>query len=463
MGRYFGTDGFRGEANVKLTADHAFRIGRFLGWYYGEIKKRKGDATPARIVVGKDTRRSGYMLEYSLVGGIVASGAEAHLLHVATTPCVAFSAKKDAFECGVMISASHNAYYDNGIKLLNRDGEKMETEVLDLIEDYLDGSVYAFGDEYKELPLADRDRIGCVIDYAAGRERYMERLISLGVRMDGMKIGLDCANGSAWKMAKIIFEALGAKVDVIHAEPNGMNINDNCGSTHVDSLRKFVLEKKLDVGFAFDGDADRCACVDEKGNILTGDHILYICARYFKEYGELPHNTVVATIMSNFGLLRSLEKIGIECAVTAVGDKYVYECMSKNGYSVGGEQSGHIILSQFATTGDGILTCLKLAEVMKRRKMKMSELLAEFDEYPQALRTLYVTDRDASINDPEIRALVAETEAVLGNNGRILLRASGTESVLRLIIEGDRGDICVDYATRFEKILREKGYLIKVK
>ena len=463
MGRYFGTDGFRGEANVKLTADHAFRIGRFLGWYYGELKKRKGDATPARIVVGKDTRRSGYMLEYSLVGGIVASGAEAHLLHVATTPCVAFSAKKDAFECGVMISASHNAYYDNGIKLLNTEGEKMETAVLDLIEDYLDGSVYVFGDEFTELPLADRDKIGYVIDYALGRERYMERLISLGIPLNGLKIGLDCANGSAWKTAKTVFEALGATVHVIHAEPNGMNINDNCGSTHINSLRDFVLEKKLDVGFAFDGDADRCGCVDEKGHILTGDHILYICARYFKEYGELPHDTAVATIMSNFGLIRSLEKIGIQCAITAVGDKYVYECMSKNGYSVGGEQSGHIILSQFATTGDGILTCLKLAEVMLKRGMKMSELLAEFDEYPQASRTFYVTDRDASANDPKIRALVKETETVLGKNGRILLRASGTESVLRLIVEGDNEELCVDYAIRFENLLRTKGYLIKVK
>ena len=461
MGKYFGTDGFRGEANVKLTADHAFRIGRFLGWYYGELKKRRGDATPARIVVGKDPRRSGYMLEYALVGGITASGADAYLLHVTTTPSVAFSTKKDVFECGVIISASHNSYEDNGIKLLNTNGEKIETSVIDLIEEYLDGSVYVFGDEYTELPYAQGDRIGIAVDYSYGRERYMERLISLGVPMKGYRIGLDCANGSSSKIAEIVFSALGAEVHMVNSSPDGKNINKKCGSTHMESLRDFVLENHLDVGFAFDGDADRCGCVDEKGNILSGDHILYICARYFKEYGDLPHNTVVATIMSNFGLFRSLKKIGIECAVTKVGDKYVYECMSENGYSVGGEQSGHIILSQFATTGDGILTCLKLVEVMIRRNMTMSELLGEFDSYPQALRNFRVTDRDAVVNDPEIVALVKEVEDVMGEDGRILLRASGTESVVRLIIEGDREDVCLDYATKMETILVRKGYLVR--
>ena len=458
MGRYFGTDGFRGEANAKLTADHAFRIGRFLGWYYGELKKRKGDATPARIVVGKDTRRSGYMLEYSLVGGIVASGAEAYLLHVATTPCVAFSAKKDAFECGVMISASHNAYYDNGIKLLNTDGEKMETSVLELIEDYLDGSVYVFGDEFTELPLADRDTIGYVIDYAQGRERYMERLISLGIPLNGLKIGLDCANGSAWKTAKIVFEALGATVHVIHAEPNGMNINDNCGSTHMNSLRDFVLEKKLDVGFAFDGDADRCGCVDEKGHILTGDHILYICARYFKEYGELPHNTAVATIMSNFGLFRSLEKIGIRCAVTAVGDKYVYEYMVQNNCRLGGEQSGHIIISKYATTGDGILTSLKVMEVMLAKKKKLSELCTGLSIYPQVLKNVRVKDKPAARNDPAVQAAVQAVTDELGETGRILVRESGTEPVIRVMVEAPSKELCQECVDQVVDVICAQGH-----
>ena len=365
MGKYFGTDGFRGEANKNLTADHAYKIGRFLGWYYGELKHQLGDDTPARIVIGKDTRRSSYMFEYSLVGGLVASGADAYLLHVTTTPSVAYVARVDEFDCGIMISASHNPFYDNGIKLINGNGEKMDEDTISLVEAYLDGNLNVFGKDYAEIPYAHRDRIGCTVDYVSGRNRYVGYLISLGVySFKGMKVGLDCANGSSWNIAKAVFDALGAKTYVINADPNGTNINTDAGSTHIEGLQKFVVEKGLDVGFAYDGDADRCLCVDEKGNIVDGDAILYVYGRYMKEREKLITNTVVTTVMSNFGLYKAFDELGIGYAKTAVGDKYVYEYMQKNGCRLGGEQSGHIIFSKYASTGDGILTSLKMMEVM---------------------------------------------------------------------------------------------------
>ena len=386
MGKYFGTDGFRGEANKNLTADHAYKIGRFLGWYYGELKHQSGDNAPARIVIGKDTRRSSYMFEYSLVGGLVASGADAYLLHVTTTPSVAYVARVDEFDCGIMISASHNPYYDNGIKLINGNGEKMDEDTISLVEAYLDGNLNVFGKDYIEIPYAHRDRIGCTVDYVSGRNRYVGYLISLGVySFKGMKVGLDCANGSSWNIAKAVFDALGAKTYVINADPNGTNINTDAGSTHIEGLQRFVVEKGLDVGFAYDGDADRCLGVDEKGNVVDGDAILYVYGRYMKEREKLITNTVVTTVMSNFGLYKAFDELGIGYAKTAVGDKYVYEYMQKNGCRLGGEQSGHIIFLKYASTGDGILTSLKMMEVMMAKKMKMSQLTEDLHIYPQVL------------------------------------------------------------------------------
>ena len=399
MSRYFGTDGFRGEANINLTADHAYKVGRFLGWYYTEKRARaaeEGRPTkegPARIVIGKDTRRSS-MFEYSLVAGLVASGADAYMLHVTTTPSVAYIARVDDFDCGIMISASHNPYYDNGIKLINDQGEKMDEETIELVEDYLDGKLEVFGQKWPELPFAQKDKIGCTVDYVSGRNRYIGYLISLGMySFRGVKVGLDCANGSSWNIAKAVFDALGADTTVINAEPNGLNINLNAGSTHIEGLQKLVVEKGLDVGFAFDGDADRCLCVDEKGNVISGDHILYIYGRYMKERGKLVTNTVVTTVMSNFGLYKALDELGIDYAKTKVGDKYVYEYMQQSGARIGGEQSGHIIFSKYASTGDGILTSLKMMEVMLARKKPLSELAAPLKIYPQVLENVRVTDK----------------------------------------------------------------------
>ena len=394
MAKYFETDGFRGEAGITLTADHAYKVGRFLGWYYNALRERNGDTDPARIVIGKDTRRSSYMFEYSLVAGLTASGADAYLLHVTTTPSVAYIARVDDFDCGIMISASHNPYYDNGIKLIDCYGEKMPEETLLLVEDYIDGKLQVFDQDWPELPFAHREHIGCTVDYVAGRNRYMGYLISLGIySFKGIKVGLDCANGSSWNIAKSVFDALGADTYVINNQPNGLNINNNAGSTHIEGLQKFVVEKGLDVGFAYDGDADRCLCVDEKGNVITGDHILYIYGCYMKERGKLLTNTVVTTVMSNFGLYKAFDEQGIGYAKTAVGDKYVYEYMAKNGCRIGGEQSGHIIFSKYASTGDGILTSLKMMEVMLAKKKPMSELAAALKIYPQVLENVRVADQ----------------------------------------------------------------------
>ena len=459
MGNYFGTDGFRGEANCNLTADHAFRVGRFLGWYYGHRKRSGGSDEPARIVIGKDTRKSSYMLEYSLVGGLVASGADAYLLHVTTTPSVAYVVRTDGFECGIMISASHNPYYDNGIKLINGSGEKIEEGVIRLIEAYLDGELVAFGQSWKELPLAKRDRIGCTVDYVSGRNRYIGYLISLGMySFKGMKVGLDCANGSSWNIAKSVFDALGARTFVINADPDGLNINENAGSTHMEGLQRFVVEKGLDVGFAYDGDADRCLCVDEKGNVVTGDHILYICGRYMKETGMLAGNTVVTTVMSNFGLYKAFDELGIAYAQTAVGDKHVYEYMMKNGCRLGGEQSGHIIFSRHASTGDGILTSLKVMECMMAKKKTLSQLCEGFVSYPQVLKNIRVTDKEAAQNDPDVKQAVADAAAKLGDAGRILVRQSGTEPLIRVMVEAETGEICEELVDGVISVIRSKGY-----
>lgn len=460
MGKYFGTDGFRGEANEGLTADHAYTVGRFLGWYYGECKRQAGDTSAPRIVIGKDTRRSSYMFEYSLVGGLVASGADAYLLHVTTTPSVAYVARVDEFDCGVMITASHNPYYDNGIKLINGHGEKMDEQTINLVEDYIDGHLEAFGRKWTELPFAKREQIGCTVDYVSGRNRYVGYLISLGLySFKGVKVGLDCANGASWNVAKSVFDALGAQTYVINDEPNGVNINNNAGSTHIEGLQKFVVEKGLDVGFAYDGDADRCLCVDEKGNVVSGDHILYIYGKYMKDREKLTNNTVVTTIMSNFGLYRALDEAGIGYAKTQVGDKYVYEYMTQNNCTIGGEQSGHIIFSKYATTGDGILTSIKMMEVMLARKKKMSELASPLVIYPQVLENVRVTDKAAAQEDPDVRAKVDQVTSELGNTGRILVRESGTEPVVRVMVEAEQKDICRRYVDEVIDVIRAKGFI----
>ena len=448
MGKYFGTDGFRGEANNNLTADHAYKVGRFLGWYYGELKRRAGVEEPAKIVIGKDTRRSSYMFEYTLAAGITASGADAYLMHVTTTPSVAYITRVDGFDCGIMISASHNPYYDNGIKLINGQGEKMDEETISLVEAYIDGELELFGRKWEMLPFGQREKVGVSVDYASGRNRYIGYLISLGLySFKDMRVGLDCANGAAWNIAKSVFDALGAKTYVINAEPDGVNINTNAGSTHIEVLQKFVVENGLDVGFAYDGDADRCLCVDEKGNIITGDHILYALGCYMREKGQLDNNTVVTTVMSNFGLYKALDEKGIDYAKTKVGDKYVYEYMVQNGCRVGGEQSGHIIISQYATTGDGILTSLKMMEVMLAKKKKMSQLFEGLHIYPQVLKNVRVHSKPEAQNDPAVQAAVKKVADRLGDTGRILVRESGTEPVIRVMVEAatkEECQICVD-------------------
>ena len=461
MGRYFGTDGFRGEANRTLTADHAYKVGRFLGWYFSVLKEHAGSDEAPRIVIGKDTRRSSYMLEFALVAGLTSSGADACLLHVTTTPSVAYVVRTEGFDCGIMISASHNPFYDNGIKLINGSGEKMEAAVTDLIEDYIDGNLHCFGQDWPELPMAHREKIGRSIDHVAGRNRYIGYLISLGLySFKGMKVGLDCANGASWNIAKSVFDALGAKTYVINAEPDGFNINENAGSTHIEVLQQFVLENGLDVGFAYDGDADRCLAVDERGQVITGDHILYICGRYMHERGKLLQNTVVTTVMSNFGLYKAFDECGIDYAKTAVGDKYVYEYMSANGCRLGGEQSGHIIFSKYASTGDGILTSLKLMEVMLAKKQKLSALCEGLTIYPQVLENVRVKDKAAAQNDPAVQAAVAEVAEALGDTGRILVRESGTEPLIRVMVEAESDELCHSYVDRVVDVICRQGHAV---
>lgn len=459
MGKYFGTDGFRGEANENLTAEHAFKVGRFLGWYFNKKKGAEQGGERARIAIGKDTRRSSYMFEYALVGGLVASGADAYLLHVTTTPSVAYVVRADGFDCGIMISASHNPFYDNGIKLFNGAGEKMDEDVIELLEGYLDGEFFAFGERFCELPYAKKEYIGRTVDYVAGRNRYVGYLISLGVySFKGIKVGLDCANGSAWTIAKAVFDALGATTYVMGADPDGTNINRDCGSTHIEGLQRFVKEQGLDIGFAFDGDADRCLCVDENGELVDGDKIMYIYARYMKERGKLVKNTLVTTVMSNFGLYKALDELGIAYEKTAVGDKYVYERMAAGGFILGGEQSGHIIFSKYACTGDGVLTSLKIMQAMVDKKTAVSKLAAPMKTYPQILKNVRVQDKKAARSDADVCAAVAAVEARLGENGRILVRESGTEPVIRVMVEAEDEAICAQCVEEVVAVIRAKGY-----
>ncbi len=450
MGKYFGTDGFRGEANVTLTVEHAYKVGRFLGWYYGQ----KTPGEKCRIVIGKDTRRSSYMFEYSLVAGLTASGADAYLLHVTTTPSVSYVVRTEDFNCGIMISASHNPYYDNGIKVINEKGEKLEESVIEKIESYLDG-------ESGEIPFATKENIGRTVDFAAGRNRYIGYLISIATRsFKNKKVGLDCANGSASAIAKNVFDALGAETYVINNEPNGLNINTDCGSTHIHVLQDFVKEHHLDVGFSYDGDADRCIAVDENGEIVDGDKIMYVCGKYMKEQGSLVNNTIVTTVMSNFGLYKALDREGISYEKTAVGDKYVYENMSANGHCLGGEQSGHIIFSKNATTGDGILTSLKVMEAMLEKKQSLGKLASEVEIFPQVLKNVKVKDKKAAQDDPAVQAEVAKVTESLGNDGRILLRQSGTEPVVRVMVEASSLEICEKYVDQVIEVMKAQGHVL---
>ncbi len=452
MGKYFGTDGFRGEANVTLTADHAYKIGRFLGRYYAK------DGKKCRAVIGKDPRRSSYMFEYSIVAGLTASGADVYMLHVITTPGVSYVTRVDEFDLGIMISASHNPYNDNGIKLINSRGEKMEDEVIDLLEAYLDGDAGDLG-ENGELPFAKDNDIGKIVDYMSGRNRYVGYLISLASHSYRTAyVGLDCANGSSWMIAKSIFEALGAKTFVINAEPSGTNINVNAGSTHIEVLQKAVVENGLDIGFAYDGDADRCIAVDEKGNVITGDHILYILGKRFAADGKLYGNTVVTTVMSNFGLYKAFDELGISYEKTAVGDKYVYECMAEKGYRLGGEQSGHIIMSKYATTGDGILTSIMLMETLLESKLPASKLSEGFTVYPQVLKNIRVTDLSAAVNDSAVKDKIAQIEEKLGSSGRVLVRKSGTEPLIRIMVEADEQEKCNLYVDEIIETIVSRGY-----
>ncbi|HCG67331.1 MAG TPA: phosphoglucosamine mutase [Clostridiales bacterium] len=458
--KYFGTDGFRGEANVSLTSEQAYKVGRFLGWYFASPLSgcRKPGYRP-RIVIGKDTRRSSYMLEYSIVAGLTASGADVYMLHVTTTPSVSYVTKQDEFDCGVMISASHNQYYDNGIKLVNRYGEKIDDAAASLIEAYVDGDMARLGIDGDDLPLARRERIGCIVDYVAGRNRYVGYLISVASHSyRNLRVGLDCANGASWMIAKAVFDALGAQTYVIGASPDGTNINSGFGSTHTEALREFVRENHLDLGFAFDGDADRCIAVDEKGNEVNGDHILYILAKRLKERGNLDGNTVVATVMSNSGLINSLEAEGIHCAVTAVGDRFVYECMQQNGYRLGGEQSGHIILQKYATTGDGILTAIMITEEMLDNKTTLSKLTKPVKLYPQLCRSIKVTSKSAVMADEEVKRRLSEINDAIGGRGRVLLRESGTEPVIRIMVECESADDCEAYAGKLAAVIKKRGY-----
>jgi phosphoglucosamine mutase len=451
MGKYFGTDGFRGEANKDLTVEHSFKVGRYLGYYYGQ----RNPEGKAKVVIGKDTRRSSYMFEYALVAGLTASGADVYLMHVTPTPSVSYIVRTDGFDCGIMISASHNPYYDNGIKVINGMGYKLEAAVEEEIERYIDG-------EIPEVPLATKENIGCTVDYSMGRNRYMGYLMTIPTRsFKNMRVGLDCANGASYQVAKAVFDALGAKTYVINNDPDGTNINTNCGSTHIEQLQAFVLEKGLDVGFAYDGDADRCLCVDDKGELVDGDKILYVCGRYMKDKGELNNNTIVTTIMSNLGLYKALDKKGINYEKTAVGDKYVFENMMEHGHSIGGEQSGHIIFSKYATTGDGVLTSLKIMEVILERKCKLSEMFKSLTIFPQLLVNVKVSSKEAVINDPDIQKLNDDIAAELGSDGRLLLRQSGTEPLIRVMVEAETDELCNKYVYQMVDLIKAKGYAVE--
>lgn len=458
--KYFGTDGFRGEANIELDSMHAYKVGRFLGWYYSlQLQHGENFGRRPKIVIGKDTRRSSYMLEYAIASGIATSGADAYMLHVTTTPSVSYVTRMDGFDCGIMITASHNPFYDNGIKVINRYGEKLDDETTALIEAYLDGNLDVLGIHGDDLPLPSKDKIGSIHDHVSGRNRYIGYLISLASNSyKKLRIGLDCANGASWSIARAVFGALGAQLYVIGDEPDGLNINLNCGSTHIERLANLVKEKHLDIGFAFDGDCDRCLAVDEKGNVVDGDKIMYLLAKRLKSRGMLNNNTLVATVMSNSGFVASLEKIGIKTAQTKVGDRFVWECMQDNDYSLGGEQSGHIIMKKYATTGDGLLTAIMVTEELCDSKSTLSSLVEDVVVYPQYLKNVRVKSKDEAMSDKSVLEKVKDVEAMIDGNGRVLLRQSGTEPLIRVMIEAETEEKCREYAEMIVQTILEGGH-----
>ena len=450
MGKYFGTDGFRGEANVDLTVEHAYKVGRYLGWYYSN----NGKDTP-RVAIGKDTRRSSYMFEYALVSGLTASGADVYLLHVTPTPSVSYVVRSEEFDCGIMISASHNPYFDNGIKIINRKGHKLESEVEDKIEQYIDGLI-------DELPLAKKDKIGRTVDYSMGRNRYIGYLMSIPTRaFKDIRVGLDCSNGASSAIAKSVFDALGAKTYVINNEPDGLNINTNCGSTHIEVLQQYVKENGLDIGFAYDGDADRCIAVDEFGRVVDGDGILYVCGKHLKQNGELANNTIVTTILANLGLYKAFDEEGIEYRKTAVGDKYVNECMINEGHCLGGEQSGHVIFSKNATTGDGILTSIKIMEAVVESKKTLAQLLEPLVIFPQLMINVPVRDKKEAQNDEAVQASIKAVEEKLAGEGRVLVRESGTEPLIRVMVEASTDAKCAQYVSEIIDVIKAQGHVVK--
>ena len=461
-GKYFGTDGFRGEANVSLSSMHAYKVGRFLGWYYASELRGKRNCHRPRIVIGKDTRLSSYMLEYSIAAGLTASGADAYMLHVTTTPSVSYVTRMDEFDCGIMITASHNPFYDNGIKVINRYGEKLDDRTTALIEAYLDGDLGTLGVSGSDLPLAQGKDIGCIHDYVAGRNRYTGYLISLASHSyKKLRIGLDCANGAAWSIAGAVFGALGAELYVTGNSPDGLNVNRDCGSTHIDNLKRLVTENHLDLGFAFDGDADRCLAVDERGNVVDGDAIIYLLGKRLKDRGMLKDDTVVLTVMSNSGCVASLEKIGIKCAQTAVGDRFVYECMQQNGFSLGGEQSGHVIIKKYATTGDGILTAIMVTEQVCDTKSTLSKLVEDLKLYPQYTRSVRVRDKSAVLSDGGVKAQMERVTGLIDGKGRVLLRPSGTEPVIRVMVEAETGEKCIEYTEAVVNAIISGGHALE--
>ncbi len=451
MGKYFGTDGFRGKANVILTAEKAFKVGRYLGWYYGQ----NHEDHRARIIIGKDTRRSSYMLEDALCAGLNSSGADAYLLHVTTTPSVSYCCRTDGFDCGIMISASHNPFYDNGIKIMRANGQKIEAEIEKKVEAYIDGKI-------GELPYAIEAAIGSTIDYSSGRNRYIGYLMTIPSRaFNGYRVGLDCANGASSMIAKSVFEALGAKTVVINNEPNGVNINDNCGSTHIEKLQELVKEKGLNVGFAYDGDADRCLAVDENGNVVNGDQIMYLCGKHMRETGQLDHDMIVTTVMTNLGFYKTCRAAGLKYQQTDVGDKYVAENMLTNGYVLGGEQSGHIIFGKYATTGDGILTSLMVMQTMIEKKMPLSMMADEMKIYPQVLKNIKVHDKKLTLANEKVKESVEAAKKGLGDSGRILVRESGTEPKIRVMVEADTTQECEKWVDSVIDVIRAEGLALK--
>lgn len=438
--KYFGTDGFRGRANEELTAEHAFRIGRFLGCAASGGK--------GRVLIGKDTRRSSYMLEYALAAGVASSGADAYLLHVTTTASVSYLVRAEGFGFGVMISASHNPFEDNGIKLFSERGEKCTDDFLLRVEAYLDGE--------GELPLAVGGAIGRTVDYVAGRSRYVSYLLSLaGGSFRGFRVGLDCANGSASSLARAVFDALGAEVHAIGVSPDGCNINEGCGSTHPEALCALVRKDRLDLGFAFDGDADRCIAADGEGNVVDGDGILYLAARALKRRGEA-ETGVVLTPMSGLGLVRSLEREHIPCFRADVGDRFVAEEMARRGCLLGGEPSGHIIFRKFAWTGDGILTALMVMEAVRKSKCPLSCLVEGLERFPRVERSVRVKQKRAVLESEDVRLAVKQAEERLAG-GRVFVRPSGTEPLIRILAEGEDQTACEEAAALIVRAVEAEG------